>query len=159
MSWWGCKIIYLIIEECLKIVIKVIVIAQIFPICQTLITSSKSLLLYWPTWSGGGGKILDLAPTGCLPKVWVQCQKADPILIEQKNLINMAECVATVQDNGTIIRNRSRNASLSVCHSRVLPSVIDLAIATALPIVCREEKNSGQVFFAGLQKRSRMLQL
>lgn len=103
-------------------------------------------------WGGVGGKILDLAPTGCLPKVWVQCQKADPILIEQKNLINMAECVATVQDNGTIIRNRSRNASLSVCHSRVLPSVIDLAIATALPIVCREEKNSGKSFFAGLQE-------
>lgn len=82
----------------------------------------------------------------------MQCQKADPILIEQKNLINMAECVATVQDNGTIIRNRSRNASLSVCHSRVLPSVIDLAIATALPIVCREEKNSGKSFFAGLQE-------
>lgn len=60
-------------------------------------------------------------------------QKADPILIEQKNLINMVECVATVQDNGTIIRNRSRNASLSVCHSRVLPCIIDLALATTLP--------------------------
>lgn len=40
--------------------------------------------------------------------------KADPILIEQKNLINMAECVRSVQDNVSIIRNRSRNVSLSV---------------------------------------------